>query len=139
MMTWLIENWMVVFGLAVAVIIAVLVVYRFFGLPTEKQQEKVKEWLIWACIEAEKALQSGTGQLKLRQVYDMFCAVPAFSWVAKVISFETFSDLVSDALVEVKEMLVNNKVLAEYVYGTNAETEIEKIKNQLTRMENEIC
>ena len=139
MMTWLIENWMVVFGLAVAVIIAVLVVYRFFCLPTEKQQEKVKEWLIWACVEAEKALQSGTGQLKLRQVYDMFCAVPAFSWVAKVISFDTFSDLVSDALVEVKEMLVNNKVLAEYVYGTNAETEIEKIKNQLTRMENEIC
>lgn len=139
MMTWLIENWMVVFGLAVAVIIAVLVVYRFFGLPTEKQVEKIKEWLIWACIEAEKALQSGTGQLKLRQVYDMFCAVPAFSWVAKVISFDTFSDLVSDALVEVKEMLVNNKVLAEYVYGTNAETEIEKIKNQLTRMENEIC
>ena len=46
MMTWLIENWMVVFGLAVAVIIAVLVVYRFFGLPTEKQREKVKEWLI---------------------------------------------------------------------------------------------
>lgn len=100
--------------------------------------EKVKEWLIWACIEAKKALQSGTGQLKLRQVYDMFCAVPAFTWVAKVISFETFSDLVSDALVEVKEMLVNNKVLAEYVYGANAETEIEKIKNQLTRMENEI-
>ena len=139
MMTWLIEKWMVVFGLAVAVIIAVLVVYRFFGLPTEKQVEKIKEWLIWACIEAERALQSGTGQLKLRQVYDMFCAVPAFSWVAKVISFDTFSDLVSDALVEVKEMLVNNKVLAEYVYGTNAETEIEKIKNQLTRMENEIC
>ena len=138
-MNWLIENWMVVFGLAVAVILAAIVVYRFFGMPTEKQVAKIKEWLIWACIEAEKALQSGTGQLKLRQVYDMFCAVPAFSWVAKVISFETFSDLVSDALVEVKEMLVNNKVLAEYVYGTNAETEIEKIKNQLTRMENEIC
>ena len=68
MMTWLIENWMVVFGLAVAVILAVLVVYRFFGLPTAKQVEKIKEWLIWACIEAERALQSGTGQLKLRGV-----------------------------------------------------------------------
>ena len=43
MMTWLIENWMVVFGLAVAVILAVLVVYRFFGMPTEKQGEKNKE------------------------------------------------------------------------------------------------
>ena len=94
MMTWLIENWMVVFGLAVAVIIAVLVVYRFFGLPTEKQVEKIKEWLIWACIEAERALQSGTGQLKLRQVYDMFCSVPAFTWVAKLISFELFSEWV---------------------------------------------
>ena len=135
MMTWLIENWMVVFGLAVAVIIAVLVVYRFFGLPTEKQVEKIKEWLIWACIEAEKALQSGTGQLKLRQVYDMFCAVPAFSWVAKVISFDVFSEWVSDALITVKEMLVNNEALSTYVYGDNADAEIKKIKEQLERQQ----
>lgn len=135
MMTWLIENWMVVFGLAVAVILAVLVVYRFFGLPTEKQAEKIKEWLIWACIEAERALQSGTGQLKLRQVYDMFCAVPAFSWVAKVISFDVFSEWVSDALITVKEMLVNNEALSTYVYGDNADAEIKKIKEQLERQQ----
>ena len=133
MMTWLIENWMVVFGLAVAVIIAVLVVYRFFGLPTEKQVEKIKEWLIWACIEAERALQSGTGQLKLRQVYDMFCSVPAFTWVAKIISFELFSEWVSDALATAKEMMINNKTLAEYVYGENADAEIKKIKEQLEK------
>lgn len=133
MMTWLIENWMVVFGLAVAVIIAVLVVYRFFGLPTEKQREKVKEWLIWACIEAERALQSGTGQLKLRQVYDMFCAVPAFTWVAKLISFELFSEWVSDALATAKEMMINNKALAEYVYGEYTDAEIKKIKEQLEK------
>ena len=133
MMTWLIENWMVVFGLAVAVIIAVLVVYRFFGLPTEKQVEKIKEWLIWACIEAERALQSGTGQLKLRQVYDMFCSVPAFTWVAKLISFELFSEWVSDALVTAKEMMINNKSLAEYVYGENADVEVKKIKEQLEK------
>lgn len=131
MTTWLIENWMVVFGFAVAVIIAVLVVYRFFGLPTEKQVEKIKEWLIWACIEAERALQSGTGQLKLRQVYDMFCSVPAFTWVAKLISFELFSEWVSDALATAKEMMINNKTLAEYVYGENADAEIKKIKEQL--------
>ena len=133
MMTWLIENWMVVFGLAVAVIIAVLVVYRFFGLPTEKQVEKIKEWLIWACIEAERALQSGTGQLKLRQVYDTFCAVPAFTWVAKLISFELFSEWVSDALVTVKEMLVSNEALATYVYGNKANFEVKKIKEQLEK------
>ena len=130
-MNFLIENWMVVFGLAVAVIIKVLGVYRFFGLPTEKQVDKIKEWLIWACIEAERALQSETGQLKLRQVYDMFCAVPAFTWVAKIISFELFSDWVSDALITAKQMLVSNRALAIYVYGENADAEIKKIKEQL--------
>lgn len=134
-MNWLIENWMVVFGLAVAVILAAIVVYRFFGMPTEKQVAKIKEWLIWACIEAEKALQSGTGQLKLRQVYDMFCAVPAFSWVAKLISFEMFSDWVSDALITVKQMLVSNESLATYVYGENADVEVKKIKEQLERQQ----
>lgn len=131
MMNWLIENWMCIFGIAVAVILSVLFVYRFFGMPTEKQKEKIKEWLVWACIEAEKALQSGTGQLKLRQVYDMFCAVPAFTWVAKLISFEIFSEWVSDALITAKEMLINNKALAVYVYGENAQTEVEKLREQM--------
>lgn len=131
MMNWLIENWMVVFGLAVAVILAVLVVDRFFGLPTEKQVKKIKEWLVWACIEAEKKLQSDTGQLKLRDVYNLFCTVPAFTWVAKLISFELFSEWVSDALITVKEMLVSNEALAKYVYGDNAENEVKKIKLQL--------
>lgn len=132
-MAWLFENWYLIFGGVALVGFVSWGIYNFFMLPTDEQQEKVKEWLVWACIEAEKALQSGTGQLKLRQVYDMFCAVPAFTWVAKLISFETFSDWVSDALVEVKEMLVNNYNLAKYVYGENAEQEVSKIKNQLER------
>ena len=134
-MSWLIENWFLLVAIAAALGVSVWAVYRFFGLPTEKQREKVKEWLIWACIEAERALQSGTGQLKLRQVYDMFCAVPAFSWVAKVISFDVFSEWVSDALITVKEMLVNNEALSTYVYGDNADAEIKKIKEQLERQQ----
>ena len=133
MMTWLIENWFLLVAIAAALGVSVWAVYRFFGLPTEKQREKVKEWLIWACIEAERALQSGTGQLKLRQVYDMFCAVPAFTWVAKIISFELFSEWVSDALATAKEMMINNKALAEYVYGEYADAEIKKIKEQLEK------
>lgn len=130
-MNWLIENWYILFGGASLIFFCGMFLYVFFNMPTNKQTEKVKEWLIWACIEAEKALQSGTGQLKLRQVYDMFCAVPAFTWVAKIVSFDLFSDWVSDALVTVKEMLVNNKNLAEYVYGDKADEEIIKIKKQL--------
>ena len=130
-MSWLIENWyLIVCGVALLGF-AIWLIYGFFNMPTGKQKAKVKEWLIWACIEAEKALQSGTGQLKLRQVYDMFCAVPAFTWVAKIISFELFSEWVSDALATAKEMMINNKALAEYVYGNKANVEVKKIKDQL--------
>jgi amino acid permease len=131
-MNWLVDNWyLIVAGLALLAFV-IYCIYTFFGMPTDKQIAKVKEWLIWACIEAEKALQSGTGQLKLRQVYDAFCSVPAFTWIAKVVSFDLFSMWVADALVEVKEMLINNKALAEYVYGkTKASAEVAKIKEQL--------
>lgn len=128
---WIVENWFLLVALAAFLGVSVYAVCRFVGLPTETQVSKIKEWLIWACIEAEKALQSGTGQLKLREVWNMFCAVPAFSAAAKLISFETFSGWVSDALLTAKEMLVKNRNLADYVYGENADEEIEKIKGQL--------
>jgi amino acid permease len=132
-MNWLVDNWyLAVAGLALLAFV-IYCIYTFFGMPTEKQIAKVKEWLIWACIEAERALQSGTGQLKLRQVYDAFCSVPAFTWIAKVISFDTFTYWVSDALLEVKLMLISNENLAEYVYGNglNADAQIKKLKEQL--------
>lgn len=131
-MEWLIENWYLIVAFICGVIFLIYCLYTFFGMPTEKQKAKVKEWLIWACIEAERALQSGTGQLKLREVWNMFCAVPAFTWVARVISFEQFSVWVSDALVEVKIMLISNNNLAEYVYGKdNASFEVAKLKEQI--------
>lgn len=131
-MNWIIENWFLVVAIAAVLGVSVAAAYYFLGMPTEKQKEKVKEWLIWACIEAEKKLQSDTGQLKLRDVYNKFCAVPAFKWCAIIISFDEFSNLVSDALYKVKLMLINNKALAEYVYGkNNAEKEVAKIKEQL--------
>ena len=129
---WLVGNWFLVVALSALVAMVICLVFRFLGMPTEKQREKVKEWLLWACVEAERALQSGTGQLKLREVYNMFCAVPAFTWVARLISFEQFTVWVSDALLEVKQMLVSNKALAEYVYGKdNAVAEVAKIKTQI--------
>lgn len=128
---WLIENWFLLIVAASCVATVISLIIRFLGLPTEEQKGKVKQWLIWACIEAEKALQSGTGQLKLRQVYDMFCSVPAFTWVARFISFELFSDWVSDALFNMKDMIINNPALATYVYGDNAEEQVKYIKQQL--------
>lgn len=131
-MEWLIENWFLIVALLSCGAVGIWLVIRFLSMPTEKQKEKIKEWMKWACIEAERALQSGTGQLKLREVWNMFCAVPAFTWVARIISFEVFSIWVSEALAEVKQMLISNKALAEYVYGKdNAVDEVAKIKVQI--------
>lgn len=131
-MEWLIENWFLIVALLSCGAVAICFVFRFLGMPTEKQKAKIKEWLIWACIEAERALRSGTGQLKLREVWNMFCAVPAFTWVARIISFEVFSGWVSEALTEVKQMLISNNALAEYVYGKDkAVDEVAKIKVQI--------
>ena len=63
--------------------------------------------------EAEKELGSGTGQLKLRQVYDLF--VQRFPAVAAVISFDTFSGWVDEALEQMREMLEQNQNVQKYV------------------------
>lgn len=130
-MMWIVENWILVLCAVVLATWTFLVVSDFAKRPDEEQIAKIKEWLIWACIEAEKGLKSGTGQLKLREVWNLFCAVPAFTLVARVITFETFSDWVSSALSDVKHMIVTNDNLAQYIYGEEKEAEVEKIRNQI--------
>lgn len=127
----LIDDWYIYIGIMAVVIATIWLIYRFFCLPTEKQLAKVKEWLIWAIIEAEKALQSGTGKLKLRSVYNTFLSIPSFAWIARIISFEKFSEMVDEALETVKMMLCNNATLAEYVYGEQAKDETSKMREQL--------
>ena len=55
---------------------------------------------------AEQKFGDGTGQLKLREVYDKF--ITKFPFVSKIISFQTFSNLVDEVLVDMKEMLEKN-------------------------------
>lgn len=114
-METIIDNWAMIFAILVIILVAVLAIVRFFKLPTEEQLDKVREWLLYAVTEAEKDLGGGTGQLKLRQVYDLFTV--RFPWLVKVIAFSTFSDLVDDALVEMRAMLSQNEAIQEYVAG----------------------
>ena len=72
-----------------------------------------KDWLVWAVAEAEKMLGSGTGQLKLRYVYDL--AVVRFPIMAKLMPFTIFSKLVDAALEVMKDMIANNKSIAEAI------------------------
>ena len=110
---FLMENWYLVVALmAVAGMVGVYI-GRFLKMPTSEQRERVKEWLLWAVTEAEKELGSGTGQLKLRQVYDLF--LQRFPAIAKRISFATFSYWVDKALIDMREMLNKNKTIYQMV------------------------
>lgn len=90
--------------------------YNFFKLSKSQQEAKVKEWLLFAVIEAEKHLGEGTGKIKLRFVYDMF--VSKFKYLSVIISFEQFSFLVDEALEEMKNIAKNNTSVCNYIKGS---------------------
>lgn len=114
-MDFIMENWAVFVAALAVLAVAIIAIVRFAGLPTASQLAKVKEWLLWAVTEAEKDLGGGTGKLKLRQVYDLF--VTRFPWLAKLVSFELFSDMVDEALEQMREMLDTNEAVKAFVEG----------------------
>ena len=75
---------------------------------------------MYAVTEAEIDLGGGTGQLKLRMVYDMF--VSRFPSIAKIVSFATFSVWVDDALVVMRSLLEKNEAVQTLVLGQTEET-----------------
>lgn len=120
-MNFITENWFVLVALAAVAGAGGYAVYTFVKMPSDKQLNTVREWLLYAVTKAEKELGGGTGQIKLRYVYDMFVA--RFTWLAKVISFEAFSMMVDEALDKMKEMLEKNKAVQELVTGKTGETD----------------
>lgn len=122
-MQFIIDNWYIILAVLAILAASGIAVYRYFKLPSEEQIEKVRNWLLWAVTEAERELGGGTGKLKLRQVYDLF--VSRFPWLAPVISFQRFAELVDDALDEMRKLLKDNIAVQAHVSGeggTNGET-----------------
>ena len=113
--TYLAENWAILAVAVIAIVLGVIYAYRFVKLPPEQQLDKVQQWLLWAVVSAERELGGGTGELKLRSVYDLFVA--RFPWLAKLISFECFADMVDDALDEMETLLTENKDIHAFVTG----------------------
>lgn len=72
-----------------------------------------KNWLVYAVSEAEKALGGGTGKLKIRYAYDL--AIKQFPVIAKIIPWNLFSWLIDSALVIMREMISENKNIAEVI------------------------
>jgi len=115
-MDWIIENWTGLLAVIVLIGGAIIYLYRFSKLTIEQQKEQLTKWLLLAVTSAEKEFGSGTGQLKLREVFDS--AIKTFPLLMKFMTFEDFSKLVDDALEEMKKMLESNKAAKSFVEGT---------------------
>lgn len=81
------------------------------------QFKSFKEWLLYAVMESEEYFGSGTGKLKLMYVYNL--AITKYPLIARVITFEMFSQFVDIALDRMKEIIENNEKIAEII--TNKE------------------
>lgn len=108
-----ISNINIILVIFVFLVAAISFIYNFVILPDIQKKENVREWLKYAVIEAEKELGSGTGQLKLRKVYNM--ATANFPWIVQLVSFEVFSLWVDEALEWMKNQLKSNLAIDTYV------------------------
>lgn len=115
-MEFFISYWWLIVIIIAAICVVGYIIYAFLKMPTTEQLNKVKEWLLYAVTEAEKELGSGTGQIKLRYVYDMFIA--KFPFLTKAVSFEQFSLMVDEVLDKFRAMLDTNESLKTYVEGS---------------------
>lgn len=104
--------YLIIAGIAIVSVVSIKV-YNWLKQPNNKQMEQVKQWLLYAVAKAEKELGSGTGQLKLRYVYNMFIA--KFPAIALFLSFETFTEMVNKALDELEELIENNEQIANLI------------------------
>lgn len=106
-------NAQMIVAIVVVAIALIGSVIGFIKLPSGTKIANLKEWLKWAVTEAERQLGSGTGQLKLRLVYDM--AIKQFPWISQIVTFESFSEWVDEALDWMREQLADNKAAQDYV------------------------
>ncbi|MCD8348811.1 MAG: hypothetical protein LUD16_12905 [Lachnospiraceae bacterium] len=118
-MKWIIENWYIIVAFVAIAALIIAAAYTFLKLPTSEQIAALKEWLKYAVAIAEKELGGGTGQLKLRMVYDMF--VQKFSWLAQFVSFNIFSGYVDEALAWLQAQLESNQAVNSLVTGKSSE------------------
>ena len=97
----------------VLVIFILLLINYFLSMPTDSKKQALQEWLKWAVTIAEKEYGGKTGQLKLREVYNM--AIKQFPWLIKCFTFEEFSAYVDSALAWMRQQLAQNNAILTYV------------------------
>lgn len=90
-MKFIVENWFVIVAIAAVGGSIGYAIYSFVKMPSDKQLNKVREWLLYAVTKAEKELGAGTGKLKL------------------------FSMMVDEALEQMRTMLDSNETVQKLI------------------------
>lgn len=124
MLDFLMTNWQWIAGVIIIMTAAIITLIKFDKKTRDEQIHQVKEWLLYAVMEAEKELGSGTGALKLRFVYDMF--ITKFPLLVALIPFSTFSSFVDEALDKFKKLLATTPELQAYVANQGALEEMKE-------------
>ena len=112
-MTLLMKYWWIAIVILAILVIAFMFLITYINLPKSKKATKVKEWLLFAVVQAEKELGSGTGQLKLRYVYNL--ALSKFPIFIKLIPFELFSNFVDEALQQLENLIEDSEGVKKYI------------------------
>ena len=107
------EYWYIIVAFIAVIAFVAIEVYKWIQLPDSEQKAQVRQWLLFAVAKAEAELGTGTGQLKLSRVYDMFLA--KFPAIALFISFEEFSAMVDSALEELEDLIDNSDNIASAI------------------------
>ena len=102
-----------VLAFIVLVIFILLLINYFLSMPTDSKKQALQEWLKWAVTVAEKEYGGKTGQLKLREVWNM--ALKQFPWLIRCFTFEEFSAYVDSALAWMRQQLAQNNAILTYV------------------------
>lgn len=108
-------EWINIVGIIIIAIAAIIAVKRYLDKDKEQKIAAVKQWLKYAVTVTEKALQGGTGKLKLQMCWSM--ATSQFPFITKIMTFEQFSLMVDDALVWMKEQLETNPNIRAAILG----------------------
>ena len=92
-MKYIVENWFVIVGLIAVCAAGGYAVYVFVKMPSDKQLNKVREWLLYAVDYGRKGTGSAGVRIKSNcNMYMIYSSAHGSQWFARVISFGGFFD-----------------------------------------------
>lgn len=121
-MEFLIANWYLIVGAISVVGMLIYHIRKFIKSPSKSQFEKLRRWLLAVVIEAERALGSGAGELKLSLAYGMFSK--RYKWLSLILPYSVFKLLVEEALETMRELLEKEEAIKKYVNNEIGDSKI---------------